>query len=95
MIHGGLKVSPIKTVSYGDLSLRYSVPTHWNAFIRNEDYTTFKNMNQFKRYLKKSCLDSYKGALTCVMIFYIHCMILILPWGLFVAMCILNDLHAN
>ena len=47
MMHGGLKVPKIKTVSYGDRSLRYNVPTLWN------DFNTFKNINQFKRYLKK------------------------------------------
>ena len=52
MMHGGLKVPKIKTVSYGDRSLRYNVPTLWNDLMKDKNFNTFKNINQFKRYLK-------------------------------------------
>ena len=62
MVHSGIKVPKIKTVSYGDRTIRYNVPTLWNAFIRDNDYTTFKNINHLKYYLKKHTLNSYKEA---------------------------------
>ena len=70
MMHGGLKVPKIKTVSYGDRTLRYNVPTLWNDFIKDKNFNTFKNINQFKRYLKKCYLDFYKGGIRFIIYSY-------------------------
>ena len=61
MVHGGIKVPKIKTVSYGDRTIRFNVPTQWNAFIKENDYSTFRNINHLKYYLKKYTLNSYKA----------------------------------
>ena len=42
MLHGGLKVPKITTVSYGNRSLRYNVPVLWNDFIKDLDFGKLK-----------------------------------------------------
>lgn len=60
MNQGGLKVPKILTKSYGDMTLRYNIPTLWNEFIKNNNSTKFNNINQLKRYLKDSAIEKYK-----------------------------------
>ena len=59
MEKGGLQVPKINKVCYGERTLRYTVSTLWNEFIKHNDYINFNNHKQFKKYLKKNTLETY------------------------------------
>ena len=63
MNHGGLIVPIIKTKSYGDRTLRYTVPRVWNDFIKNVNINIFNNINQLKRFLKINTIETYNAYL--------------------------------
>ena len=62
MSSGGLRIPPIRTDTYGNKSLRYSVPYLWNIFINQHDHSKFKSVHQIRQYLKKFYIDSYVNA---------------------------------
>ena len=59
MTNGGFIVPRIKTLSYGERSLRYSVPLIWNEFIKSNDFNKFKSPQHLRSYLKLSYLCTY------------------------------------
>ena len=59
MADGGILVPPIKTLSYGERSIRYAIQTIWNKFIKNNDHNRFKSPKHLRNFLKSSYIDSY------------------------------------
>ena len=51
MERGGLLVPKINKVCYGERSLRYTVSTLRNNFIKHNDYNKFSNHKLFKKHL--------------------------------------------
>ena len=58
MVKGGLVIPKISTVSYGERSLRYTIPKNWNEFIKtcNKGFTKVELLNI---HLKNMALDKY------------------------------------
>ena len=54
MSKGGLCIPKINSTVYGERTLRFSVPSLWNEFIKYNDVNNFDNLNQLKRHLKKN-----------------------------------------
>ena len=47
----GILVPSIKTLSYGERSIKYAIPSAWNEFIKTTDYRQFKTPKSL-RFLK-------------------------------------------
>ena len=56
----GLFIPRIYTTSFGNKSLKYSVPLLWNNFLKdNSKINTSNKLDTFKRYLKNVFLETY------------------------------------
>ena len=58
MEKGGLIVPRIRSVTYGDKTLRHTVPTVWNKYIKLNNYDSIRSI-YFKSHFKKMVFASY------------------------------------
>ena len=59
MKNGGIIAPRINTKSFGEKSIRYSVPLSWNNFIKSNDFNKFKSPQHLRRSLKTYYLSTY------------------------------------
>ena len=59
MAKGGLVLTKINTLSYGERSLRFAIPKQWNDFITKVDIDEINDLKMLKNLLKTSALSSY------------------------------------
>ena len=60
MSKGGLVIPKIKTLAYGERSLRYSIPKNWNEFLKQiDDIKNIKTLSMLKKMLKNLALNLY------------------------------------
>ena len=71
MEKGGLIVPRKRPVTYGDKTLRYTVPTVWNKYIKFTNYDYIRSIYHFKSHLKKWYLN--RIILNCKSVFILKC----------------------
>lgn len=54
-----LTVPQIRTLTYGDRSIRFAIPSIWNEFIKSNDFNQFKSYKHFRGFLKYQYLNTY------------------------------------
>ena len=59
MMNSGLTVPRIRTLSFGDRTIMFTVPKIWNEFIKTHDFTQFKSYKHFRNFLKSYYLSTY------------------------------------